>query len=379
MDHMSFEKRVQFAFILAVLLVLFIGLFSFFYLHRFNEEVRQVVEHDVLLTRNAERLKASLYETQRLERLLFSSSDFNENRAKLAALLKEIVQISQEGEEISIKSDNEAHYKNIVDFIDAYQKVFRALRDPSGFRATHANFWTMVQGVVGEINQVIHDRYAELEDHQKLVRRLQSDTQRNMIVVILLTFISGLGLTLVMPKIVTAPFKKIIGGLEEARQCNFDVKLAVEGHDEIAQVGRSVNRLLDQIAEFDNIKVKRIAFEQRKFDNLANMLGCGVILINREGYIEYLNSHLYTRMGVETEDVIGIEVAKAPFAEELKELFLETLTKLQKFDGQELMMTLKREKEGEKPEKKEKFVVDCNLIRNHLGDIVNLLFTIVKA
>src|SRR5690606_35888478 len=116
---------------------------------------------------------------------------------------------------------------------------------------------------------VLNDRYKELESHQEQINRLSSDAQRNMIIVVLLMLLSGLALGFVAPNVVVTPFRKMVQAINEVRTGKLNISIPVEADDEIGTIAKSLNTMIAELREFDEMKIKRIAFEKRRFETLA--------------------------------------------------------------------------------------------------------------
>ena len=130
--------------------------------------------------------------------------------------------------------------------------------------------------------------------------------------------------------------------------------------------------MLADLRTYDDMKIKRIAFEKRRFETLANMVDYGVMLLTREGDIEFMNTQLYILLRLQSEDCVGCEVKESPLPGPLKALLEDCLEKQEKFDNQAIALDLK-DQEGVS------FTVDLladlALVRRHDGTVANLIIT----
>jgi len=118
------------------------------------------------------------------------------------------------------------------------------------------------------------------------------------------------------------------------------------------------------------MKIKKIAFEKRKLDTLANMIHAGVIVVSVEGEILYMNRSLYEILGLTTERIIHVSIDEAPLPSELKSLFKESIDRKDRFEDRKWNFTYTNE---EGYHVGQGVTVSFSPVRNHAGDIVNFV------
>lgn len=372
MKKLSIANRIQLSFIAAIGMVLVIGFLSFYYINRLNQGLETVVEQDIRLARLTEEIKSLTFDVSRQERVYFQAPENQEKLGQLKALTQSLITVTRQAEELSHKDINRQRYAQMSELTQKYQDL---LEQPliSGLTSQLRGEMRKILRQIIELNaKVLLDRYKELEVHQEDVNRLSSDAQRNMMIVVLLMLLSGLGLGFVAPNVVSAPFRKMVQAINEVRTGKLNVSIPVEANDEIGRIGTSLNNMITELRDFDEMKIKRIAFEKRRFEMLANMVDYGVIVLKREGVIEFINTQLYLLLRCDTKEIEGYRVEHTPLPQEIKELLTKSLASKEKIDSLDLTLNLK-DKKGQ--DVTVELIVDTAMVRTHDGTIVNILFT----
>lgn len=369
----SVANRIQLSFAAAVLIVLGIGFLSFYYLNQLNRSLTQIVEKDMRAARLTEEIKNSLFDAYEQERVLPAGEIPPAQLEKLRSLFLSLLELTSQVKSLSSKEANIARYdamsKLASESLDLLEQISRStdLEDRrKRLRDTLANF-------VALSREALQSRYQDLDAHQSDLDRLGSNAQRNMIIVMLVLLVSAAGLGFVAPRIVTNPFKKMTRAIEQVRAGNLEARIPVETDDELGDIAVALNKMLADIRIFDQMKIRRIAFERRRFETLANMVDYGVILLKREGDVEFINSQLYMLFNLPSHEVEGKKLEDVPLPQSIKELCEECLLGMQKIEGREIEVTVS---DREDEEVSVTLVVASAMVRAHDGRIANIILTL---
>jgi nitrogen fixation/metabolism regulation signal transduction histidine kinase len=416
MKNWSIAKRIQLSLMTAIGMVLLVGFLSFFYINRLNtglqeitngldstavglqqltDGLEKVIQRDIRLTRLTEQIQSSTYELAKKESQFLINPRNNIHRQELEEIAGNTLGMAEQARKLSQKEENIERYGKIIQYIRDYISLISQMDGPNALQAQISQQQMMAKRQnLKELNsEVLQDRYKELQAHQlelnKLGREARlksleardrsktaeakiSDAQRNMIIVVLLMLFSGLGLGFVSPSVVTAPFKKMVQAINEVRTGKLNISIPVEADDEIGEIAKSLNNMITELREFDEMKIKRIAFEKRRFVTLANMVDYGVLVLKREGIIEFINTQLYLLLKCDTKEIEGYRIEHTPLPQEIKDFLVECLNTKEKMDNRELSINLKRKK-GDKFSVD--LLVDTAMVRTHTGTIVNIIVT----
>lgn len=213
----------------------------------------------------------------------------------------------------------------------------------------------------------------ELESHRQATRIIISDVQRQMILILAICLFTALLLGFLTPKIIQAPFRKMLGAIEQIRNLNYDVRVPISSDDELGELGRSINKMINQLQNFDERKIRRIAFEQRRFNTLAESTQSGVVLVSKERKVEYINNQLFTFFLIDSEQVIGKLIEEVPFHDVLKREIISVLGSREKVREKLIPFEIT----GPKGKKMTvEISMNADFIRAYDGEIVDFLFTL---
>jgi PAS domain S-box-containing protein len=373
---LSLQRRIQLSFYLSIALVACIGVISFYYINQLNEQVQRIVNQDIELAHSSEKMKAALFALRRVERTFLIEPETPAFHESLQGAIEVLRTTVNNGHELSKREETKRAHQDILLWLDSYARVIKDTSVPINPKALHVmlNEWT--NKIQDSVSSIINLRYADLEAHRKEAKILSEASNRNMILMIITTILAGVLLGFFAPSKVVLPFRKLMAAIQEVQSANLNVSVNIEGEDEIALLGQEFNTMVDKIRVFDDMKIKKIAFEKRKFDTLANMTTVGVIVLTVEGTVVYMNRQLYEILGLTSERILSANIADAPLPTELKSLFIEAIDRKDRFDGRQWKYTYKDESGHDVCHD---ICVGLSLVRNHVGDIVNLVITMKEV
>ena len=121
-------------------------------------------------------------------------------------------------------------------------------------------------------------------------------------------------------------YKRIIDRILSERSMSFNLNIKFPEHDEFGNLGRWLNRFIEQLREFDRIKVERLRAAQQKITFLSESIDKGLVIINNEIKISYTNSHFKKLLNIGDKTIVGLPLSKIIENEELIKA-LENLSK----------------------------------------------------
>ena len=367
---LSLQKRIQLSFLLSIALVAGIGAISFYYINLLNNEVQGIVEDDIALSHSGEKIKSELYSLRRVERVYIIDPEsplFHENMQTAIDQFRTTV---GEGLKLCVRADTKLLHESILGSLDNYNNVIRGTTPPFNPRELAAKLDVPLRQINAAVSEIVTLRYDDLEAHRRQAQVISNTSNRNMILMVVTTILAGILVGLFAPSKVILPFRKLFAAIQEVQSANFNVSVSISGDDEIAELGHEFNKMVEELRDFDDMKIKKIAFEKRKLDALANMIDAGVVVLTVEGQIIYMNRSLYEILGVTSERILRMNVEESSLPKGLKELFLESIDRKDRFEDRK--WTFSYETEMKEPIT-QTVRVSWAPVRNHVGDIVNFV------
>lgn len=370
--RLSLGAKVQLGFFSAVALVVVIGVMAFIYLGRLNHEVQDVLQKDILFARAGEAIKIFFLETRRAEKnyLVFGQDrDIREYEFFLAKLKEAL----QEGKEAARKDETRGKYRAIEQHLQRYEQTFsRLLTVPpearDEIRRVSQELGDIGQRIATLADEIADTRWAELEMHAQDADRIETVAKRNMGIILAFTGISSLLLGLYLPRKIVVPIRRLTDLIRRAQEEEFRVNIDVTSNDEIGELGRFINRMMDQIRVFDDLKVRKITEERRRLEVLANLLHEGVILVGDDGRVCYINPVALEFLGLNLSDVEGRPLKEVPLDEPLRQALLRSIDAHERFHDNILSLLA-----AERGTRVRKIALSTGFVRDENGEIMSIV------
>uniref|UniRef100_A0A7C4CB84 HAMP domain-containing protein n=1 Tax=candidate division WOR-3 bacterium TaxID=2052148 RepID=A0A7C4CB84_UNCW3 len=158
-----------------------------------------------------------------------------------------------------------------------------------------------------------------LAEHEARVRRLSAWSQRNIITVLIIMVGLVVWLVIRLPRTIVLPVKRIANALARAETGDLDVRITPRDKDELGQLAVQLNRVFARLREIDERKTGYIQQLERRFRALANDIGEGVLVFNREASLTYANAASVPLLGMSVAEALGRKVAELPGLAPLRE------------------------------------------------------------
>jgi PAS domain S-box-containing protein len=370
--RLSLGAKVQLGFFSAVVLVIIIGVMAFIYLGRINHEVQDVLKKDILFARAGESIKIFFLETRRAEKnyLVFGQDrDIREYEFFLGKLKEAL----QEGKEAARKDETRERYRAIEQHLQHYEQTFSRLLTIPPEARDEIRRVSQELGDIGERISILADeiadtRWAELEMHAHDADRIESVAKRNMGIILAFTGISSLLLGIYLPRKIGGPIHRLTDLIKRAQEEDFRVTIDVTSNDEIGELGRLINRMMDQVRVFDDLKVRKITEERRRLEVLANLLSEGMILVDGDGRVCQINPSALEFLGLNLSDVEGRLLKDIPLDEPLRQPLLRTVDAHERFHDHVVTLVA-----AETSTQVRRLALSTGFVRDENGDIMSIV------
>lgn len=368
----SLQKRIQLSFFLSIALVATIGAISFYYIHQLNDEVQQIIKTDIAISLSGGKIKSTLSSLRRKERIYLLNPDTPNFHESMQKSIEEFRKTVEEGLELSMHEKTKEIHENILEWLKEYESVVQRTQLPFSPPVLAKLLDDKARNIGSAVTKIEHHHEENLTAHGLQAEKLSDSSSRNMIFIIVTTILAGLTIGFFAPSKVVIPFRKLAAAMKEVQTANFNISVSIGGNDEIAELGTEFNKMVEEVRVFDDMKIKKIAFEKRKLDALSNIMDAGVIVLSIEEEILYMNRTLYEILGITSERILHVSIDDSPLPNELKMLFHESIARKDRFEKRKWSFTIKK-----KGEMAIRHAVEVSFapVRNHAGDIVNFVVT----
>lgn len=374
---LNLQKRLHISFAAALALVMITGATALYYIRQFDQRVYATLIADIELAEYSGVLERMLQELTISSKAFFASPDDTTKRAALVEKFGGFIDGIQQAQALSRVEQNKAIHEEIIADGNRLRPLIDDIAAGVSLPSTsNAQIRAFVDRSTKRMETIQNQFQQEMDEHRTTIDRLFSSAQQNQILIIIVVLVGGVFLSFFMPRRAVWPFRRLLQAFHEAWECNLSVRLPARGSDELAELSRGFNHMMAQLEELDEMKVKRIAFERRRFEVLANALNMGVILLTIEGKIVFINSPVYRVLDVTSTQVLNRDLESAPLPEKIVEIFQEALSTKQRIEDRPWQGTFTAPS-GQM--EKHDVSIDVLPVRTHAGDLVNLLMLIRES
>lgn len=342
--NLSLTNRVKITFIIANGVVLITGFLMYFFLGTLADktkniwdELQSIRELDEISRSNIVELtvmSVNIEEKAVTEKRLITYRDkANELRSNLERLKAEYKD-----------SDTRSLVQALLQSVDTLiQYIGEPDNKKSLDRVKDSNFQlTLVTKVSNDFSAYLKKSQLNNQDSSERVKNTIASIKKNMLLVLILAFLGTIVLSWLVPNKVALPFKKINHAIEELQNCNFDVSIAYEEEDEIGELSTSLNKMIAQLKQHEELRSDKFMLESRKFNIIANHIDAKVLVANSEGKLSYMNNELYSMLKVETSEVIDKELEESVIPESIVSVFDKALKRRGKIENEEITFDYKK-------------------------------------
>jgi PAS domain S-box-containing protein len=368
---LSLGARAQLGFFSAVGLVIVVGVTAFVSLGRLNNEVQDALMRDLLFARAGEAIKIYFLETRRAEQnyLVFGQDrDIKEYEFFLGKLQEAL----REGKGVTRQETTLDKYHLVEQYLQQYEQIFaRLLTVPSEARDEIRHVSEELSEVGHRIStladEIADAKWAEIAMQAQDASRIEAVAKRNMGMILAFTGMSSLLLGLYWPRKIVNPMRRLTALLKRVQEEEIRVNLEVTTNDEIGELGRLINRMMDQVRVFADLKSRKITAE-RRLEVLSNLLEEGVILADDNGQVYAMSAAALDFFGLSQSDVAGRSLKEIPLDEPFRRVLLRGVDAHEQFHDSVLSLL-----PSDSGTQMRRMVFSTAFVRDENGEVMSLI------
>ncbi|MCO4794637.1 MAG: hypothetical protein KC493_13040 [Bacteriovoracaceae bacterium] len=341
--NLSLRSRVTTSFIIANLVVLVLSFTVFHHLNSLNKEIEKITlkSNKVSLLTDSIRITAvSLLRNQR--KILTKSSSRQSIKKelvdKILNLCDSFTSELQTLDSLYRDPDVKKVIAQMLSYVDSLRVILSKAslfhRDTLGMQSIEE----LADKILDSFTEFQDLQYFQSEERDRKIKQIIKETKRNMMITLIIGFLGTIILGLVVPGKIALPFKKIKDAIRELQDCNFDVSIYYSQDDEIGEIAREMNKMIQSFKVFEELRADKIHVEVRKFDALANLVKKPILVANAEGKLIYINNRMYDILQVQSEDVINKEMTETVIPKNIIESYELAIKRRSKIDNLEVII-----------------------------------------
>lgn len=322
------------------MVVLVLAFTVFNYLNSLNKEIESITQKSNRLTVLTDEIRISAVSILKYQRqILIDKTSTPEMVDKIVSLCDSFSKQLQTLDSMYRDKDVTKIINQMLGYVDSLKVVISKTslfyRDSSGL------------STIGDLSDKILDSFSEFQDIQyfqsverdRKIKNIINETKKNMMITLIIGFLGTIILGLVIPGKIALPFKKIKDAIRELQDCNFDVSIFYNQEDEIGEIAKEMNKMINSLKIFEELRANRIAMENRKFDALANMVKRPVLVADAGGHIKYMNNRVYSLIKVQSEDVINKEMRETVLPKSIIDCYETAIKRRSKIENAQIVIT----------------------------------------
>ncbi len=349
--NLSLKSRVAWSFVIANIVVLVLSFTVFHYLNSLNKEIDKITMKSSKASILTDEIRISAVSILKYQRRILTKKNGNDYVEKVLNLCNSFIEQLRELDALYSDPEVKRIVAQMTSYVDALKVV---LQKASLFHRDNVGMTS-----IEDLADKILDAFSEFQDIQyfqsieenKKIKEIIEETKRHMMVALIVGFLGCIILALVVPGKIALPFKKIKDAIRELQECNFDVSIYYNQDDEIGEIAREMNKMIQSFKVFEELRTDRISVENRKFDVLANMVKKPVLIANAKGELIYMNNQLYSILQVQSEDVIGKIMADTIIPISIISAYDLAIKRRSKIENTEIMIPAKKKETKESEDK----------------------------
>ena len=327
--RLSLGAKVRLGFLSAVGLVAVIGVIALISLGRINHEVQDILKKDILFARAGEAIKIYFLETRRAEKnyLVFGQERDIKEYEFFVAKLREAL---QQGKELTRRQETRDRYHAVEQLLQQYEQMFaRLLTVPSEareeVRRVSQELSEVGERIVAFADEIAEAKWAELTMHAVDADRIDSVAKRHMGIILGLTIGSGLLLALYLSHTIVGPTRQLVDLTKRTKNAGIPINVDAPNSDEIGELHHLISAMLARIRLSDDMQARKISEERRRVEVLCNLLHEGVLLIEGDGHVSWVNPAALDFFGLSQSDVEGRPLKEIPLEESVRQALLRSV------------------------------------------------------
>jgi len=143
---------------------------------------------------------------------------------------------------------------------------------------------------------------------------------------IIFSIFSLLAFTMVfnIPNIIATPISALAEGIREIANKNYSKRIYLNQHDEFGELAETFNIMAGKLDEYEHSNLAKIKFEKRRIETIINQMRDGIIGLDENKNVLFLNAVAQNLLGLEEKDIVGKYAADIAVINDLMRTLLQS-------------------------------------------------------
>ena len=302
---MNLKTLITLGFLAMLALLLAIGGYAYYTLHRLDLSSRNVLKDNFYSVQLGQQMLQALDQVEAAPNAPAGLPRFRQS------LTREAGNITEPGE------------KEVVDSLTQNQADFQGLLDAGATTEARAPKLALLRQ---QTYRMVALNTAALTRKNELANQRVIQAGRYLLTFIVISLLLGLMFVLSVPEAAVGPLRKLTQSLEHATDSDFTATIPVENNSEFGRVARAFNRMLVQLQEYRSSTLAELITERNRAASIVSGLDEGLLLLDENRRVILANPVACALLGMKTERLVGRPAADVALE---NDLFREILTPLE--------------------------------------------------
>lgn len=107
------------------------------------------------------------------------------------------------------------------------------------------------------------------------------------------------------PAVISEPISALAEGIREISRKNYRKRIYLKKNDEFGELAETFNAMAEKLDEFESSNLARIKFEKKRIETIINQMHDGILGLDENKHILFLNEVAQKMIGLKEADIIG--------------------------------------------------------------------------
>jgi PAS domain S-box-containing protein len=126
-----------------------------------------------------------------------------------------------------------------------------------------------------------------------------------------------------MPGIISNPISSLAEGIKEIANKNYKKRIYLRQNDEFGDLANAFNNMAERLDEYENSNLSQIQFEKRRIETIINQMRDGIIGLDSNNNILFLNPVAEKLLGLQEKEIQGKYAADIALRNDLMRTLLQ--------------------------------------------------------
>lgn len=269
------KTRIAFGGTFLFILLMLVGVVSFFYLNQISWESKEIVKNN--------------YETLDYSRIMLGElNTFTDSAGALDSFEKTL--------QLQEKNITEPGEKELT---NSLRKNFEQLKQKRKIDSLTFLIRNDINGIILLNLQAINNKNKTAQD---------SAQKAKTIISIILGACILIGITFIFnfPSMVASPVATLTEGIKAIANKNYSQRIHLERKDEFGELANAFNSMAEKLDEYEHSNLAKILFEKQRAETVINSLKDASIGIENKGIVLFANKQALQLLNLKEKDIIGL-------------------------------------------------------------------------